>query len=157
LAPRTHATATASHYGMPLGECNVLIKTLARRGSFARVMAVYYDLRGRGLVADSFTYPFVLKAIGVLKLSIEGRKAHASAVKTGFRWDAYTASSLMEMYTIMGGADVARNLFDEMPQRFLVLWNVMIRSYIKCGRYAQPLRWLRRWREAVSHLTRQRW
>ncbi|KAK3130748.1 hypothetical protein QOZ80_6BG0497560 [Eleusine coracana subsp. coracana] len=128
--------ATACHYGMPLRDCNVLIRTLASRGSFARVMTVYYDLRGRGLVADSFTYPFVLRAIGVLKLSVEGRKAHASAVKTGFRWDAYTASSLMEMYTMLGRADVARKLFDEMPHRFLVLWNMMIRCYIKCGRYA---------------------
>ncbi|KAL6839510.1 hypothetical protein ACP4OV_030780 [Aristida adscensionis] len=129
------ATA-ACHHGMPLRDCNVLIRTLARRASFARVMAVYYDLRARGLVADSFTYPFVLRAIGVLKLSVEGRKAHAAAVKTGFRWDAYTASSLMEMYTMLGRLDVARKLFDEMPQRMLVLWNMMMRCYVRCGRFA---------------------
>ncbi|XP_062229127.1 pentatricopeptide repeat-containing protein At1g31430-like [Phragmites australis] len=126
------AMATACQQSMPLRDCNVLIRTLARRGSFPRVMAVYYDLRARGLVADSFTYPFVLRAIGVLKLSVEGRKAHATAVKTGFRWDAYTASSLMEMYTMLGRSDVARKVFDEMPHRFLVLWNMMIRCYVRC-------------------------
>lgn len=124
---------------MPLRDCNLLIRTLARRGSFARVMAVYYDLRARGLIADSFTYPFVLKAVGVLKLSVEGRKAHGAAVKTGFRWDAYTASSMMEMYTMLGREDVARQLFDEMPQRALVLWNMMIRCYVRCGRYASAV------------------
>ncbi|KAJ1259762.1 hypothetical protein BS78_10G181200 [Paspalum vaginatum] len=125
--------ATRCHHAMPLQDCNVLIRTLARRGSFARVMAVYYDLRARGLVADSYTYPFVLKAIGVMKLSVEGRKAHAAALKTGFQWDAYTASSLMEMYTMLGRADDARRLFNEMPQRFLVVWNMMVRCYIRCG------------------------
>ena len=74
-----------------------------------------------GLIADSFTYSFVLKVVGVLKLSVEGRKAHGAAVKIGFRWDAYTASSMMEMYTMLDRADVARKLFDEMPQRALVL------------------------------------
>ncbi|CAL5048495.1 unnamed protein product [Urochloa decumbens] len=127
--------ATARHHAMPLRDCNVLLRTLARQGSFARVMAVYYDLRARGLVADSFTYPFVLKAIGVMKLSAEGRKAHAAAVKTGFRWDTYTASSLVEMYAMLGRANFARKVFDEMPRRFLVLWNMMIRCYIRCGRF----------------------
>ncbi|CAN6194581.1 unnamed protein product [Urochloa humidicola] len=127
--------ATAHHHAMPLRDCNVLIRTLARRGSFARVMAVYYDLRARGLVADSFTYPFVLKAIGVMRLSVEGRKAHAAAVKTGFRWDAYTASSLLEMYAMLGRVDFARKMFDEMPQRFLVMWNMMMRCYIRCNRF----------------------
>uniref|UniRef100_A0A0E0E3J4 Pentacotripeptide-repeat region of PRORP domain-containing protein n=1 Tax=Oryza meridionalis TaxID=40149 RepID=A0A0E0E3J4_9ORYZ len=129
------AAARRGH-GMPLWECNVLIRTLARRGSFARVMAVYYDLRARGLVADSFTYPFVLRAVGILKLSVEGRKAHAAAVKTGFRGDAYTGSSLMEMYTMLGRVDIARKVFDEMPSRALVLWNMMVRCYIRCGRYS---------------------
>ncbi|KAF7102582.1 hypothetical protein CFC21_103691 [Triticum aestivum] len=126
--------ATARHRGMPLRECNLLIRTLARRSSYADVMAVYYDLRGRGLVADSFTYPFVLRAIGALKLPVEGRKAHAAALKTGFRWDAYTASSLMDMYTMVDRPEVARKVFDEMPQRALVVWNMMIRCYVRRGR-----------------------
>uniref|UniRef100_A0A0D9WRS9 Pentacotripeptide-repeat region of PRORP domain-containing protein n=1 Tax=Leersia perrieri TaxID=77586 RepID=A0A0D9WRS9_9ORYZ len=133
------ATArSASHHGhgMPIRGCNVLIRALARRGSFASVMAVYYDLRARGLVADSFTYPFVLRAVGVLRLAVEGRKAHAAAVKTGFRWDAYTGSSLMEMYAMLGRVDIARKVFDEMPRGELVLWNMMIRCYIRCGRYS---------------------
>ncbi|KAM0917335.1 hypothetical protein ACQ4PT_009563 [Festuca glaucescens] len=131
--------AAACHHGMPLRDCNLLIRTLARRGCFDRVMAVYHDLRGRGLVADSFTYPFVLRAVGVLKLLVEGRKAHAAAVKTGFRWDAYTASSLMDMYTMLGRPDGTRKLFDEMPQRPLVVWNMMIRCYVRCGRYTAAI------------------
>jgi pentatricopeptide repeat protein len=127
-APRRE-TRRLSH-AMPLRDCNVLIRTLARRGSFSRVMAVYYDLRARGLAADSYTYPFVLMAISTMKLSVEGRKVHAAAVKTGFRWDAYTTCSLMEMYTMLG-----RRVFDKMPQRFLVLWNMMMRCYIRCGRF----------------------
>jgi hypothetical protein len=35
---------------------------------------------------------------------------------------------------MQSGADIVRKLFDEMPHRFLVLWNMMIRSYMKCGR-----------------------
>jgi pentatricopeptide repeat protein len=41
----------------------------------------------------------------------------------------------MEMYTMLGRADFARRVFDEMPQRFLVLWNMMMRCYIRCGRF----------------------
>jgi hypothetical protein len=43
----------------------------------------------------------------------------AAAVKTGFRWDAYTVSFLMEMYKMLGRADFARKLFDEMAKRFM--------------------------------------
>ncbi|KVI04631.1 Pentatricopeptide repeat-containing protein [Cynara cardunculus var. scolymus] len=38
-----------------------------------------------------------------------------------------------------GQLDIARKLFDEMPQRTVVSWNTMISAYSKCGRFEEGL------------------
>ncbi|OAY82916.1 Pentatricopeptide repeat-containing protein [Ananas comosus] len=119
---------------------NVMIKAFAKNGIFKRTVDLYSRMREKGLFPDNFTYPFVLKSMGILRMGLEGRKTHSLVVKTGFEFDPFTRNALLDMYAEMGRIEIARYLFDETPQRDVVLWNAMIASYVKCERFEEAIR-----------------
>ncbi|KAK9269169.1 hypothetical protein L1049_000938 [Liquidambar formosana] len=110
---------------------NVMIKASTKKGSFRKAVSIFGQLREDGLSPDNFTYPFVLKAIGCLGEVSEGVKVHGFVVKTGLEFDAYVCNSLMDMYAEFGNLVIMRQLFDEMPNRDVVSWNVLISGYVR--------------------------
>ncbi|XP_072983717.1 pentatricopeptide repeat-containing protein At1g31430 [Typha latifolia] len=130
---------------------NLLIRALSKMGIFLKVIDLFFRMREKGLLPDNFAYPFVLKAMGSLRMVSEGRKVHGLVVKSGFEFDPYTRNSLVDMYAEIAEIENARSLFDETPVRDLVLWNVMIASYVKCGRFEEAISVYRRMeRESIK-------
>ncbi|KAJ6706005.1 REPEAT-CONTAINING PROTEIN putative-RELATED [Salix purpurea] len=60
-------------------------------------------------------------------------------MKTGLGFDSYVCNSLMDMYAELGQMDVMRKLFDEMPERDVVSWNVLISGYVKRRRFEDAI------------------
>ncbi|XP_023004947.1 pentatricopeptide repeat-containing protein At1g31430 [Cucurbita maxima] len=114
---------------------NVMVKAYAKRGIFRKVLLLFQRLREDELWPDNFTYPFVLKAIGCLRDARKGEKVHGFVVKTGMVCDTYVCNSLMDMYAELGKVGNAKKLFDEMPRRDSVSWNVLISGYVRCRRF----------------------
>ncbi|KAH0970407.1 hypothetical protein GBA52_022563 [Prunus armeniaca] len=114
---------------------NRMIKAFAKRGSFRSAFELFRRLREEGLWPDSFKYPFVFKAIGCLREPLEGAKVHGLVVKTGFEFDAYVCNSLIDMYTDLGMVRNFKQLFDAMPDRNWLCWNVTISGYVRCRRF----------------------
>uniref|UniRef100_A0A803LT50 Pentatricopeptide repeat-containing protein n=1 Tax=Chenopodium quinoa TaxID=63459 RepID=A0A803LT50_CHEQI len=82
---------------------------------------------------DSFTYSFLIKACGNLNQRITGFQLHALVVQLGFESDVYAQTALLNMYLDFGLLNDAEKVFDEMPDRNLVTWNVMITGLVKWG------------------------
>eukprot|EP00257_Ricinus_communis_P028232 XP_025015646.1 pentatricopeptide repeat-containing protein At4g21300 [Ricinus communis] len=51
----------------------------------------------------------------------------------GFNVDEFVGSSLIKLYAENGCIEDARRLFDKMPNKDCVLWNVMLNGFVKCG------------------------
>ncbi|KAI3746205.1 hypothetical protein L6452_08629 [Arctium lappa] len=93
----------------------------------------YSDLLVRGLVGDSFTYPYVLKACTLLCALRVGEQVHSHVVKTGFVLNLYVVNMLMRFYSECGVLEGAQKVFDGSPERDLVTWTTLIQGYVKMG------------------------
>ncbi|KAG0492780.1 hypothetical protein HPP92_006178 [Vanilla planifolia] len=114
---------------------NVMMKAFSKKGEHKKTALFYHRLREESIFPDNFTYPFVLKAFGCLRLKFEGMKTHGLVTKTGFEFDPYVRNSFIDMHAEMGNIETARSLFDEMPDRDVVSWNVLIAAHVKCKEF----------------------
>ncbi|KAL0915337.1 hypothetical protein M5K25_015749 [Dendrobium thyrsiflorum] len=118
---------------------NLMIKALTKKGSHKNSILLFSRMREENLSPDNFTYPFVLKAFGCLRLDSEGRKSHGLVSKSGFEFDPFVRNSLIDMYAELGDIKTARILFDEISQTDVVTWNVLIASYVKCREFEMAI------------------
>ncbi|KAL3844217.1 hypothetical protein ACJIZ3_001620 [Penstemon smallii] len=83
---------------------------------------------------DSFTYSYLIKACANFKQPNVGNQLHCLSIKVGFVYHVYVQTALVNMYVDCGCLIEAKKVFDEMPERNLVTWNVLVTGFIKWGK-----------------------
>ncbi|XP_059305894.1 pentatricopeptide repeat-containing protein At4g21065 [Lycium ferocissimum] len=97
-------------------------------------MSFYVKMLQYGFLPNNYTYPFVIKALCRTKDYIFGETLHCSVIKFGHVMDLHIANSLLHMYASFGVfSNEVMKLFDEMPERDVVSWNVIIDDLGKNG------------------------
>lgn len=64
---------------------------------------------------------------------------HGYTIKIGLDWDVFVSGALVNIYSKYGRIREARKLFDGMPDKDVVLWNVMLKAYVEMGLYEEVL------------------
>ncbi|XP_050369832.1 pentatricopeptide repeat-containing protein At1g08070, chloroplastic-like [Argentina anserina] len=72
-----------------------------------------------------------------------GKAVHCVAVVTNLCGDLSVNTALLSMYAKLGELECAKLVFDEMPERDCVVWNIMISGYSRNGRPEEALELLR--------------
>ncbi|KAM0023383.1 putative tetratricopeptide-like helical domain superfamily [Helianthus debilis subsp. tardiflorus] len=75
---------------------------------------------------DKYTYTFVLKACTMLLDIEEGVLLHEQIGKRGLESDVFIGTGLVDLYCKCGHLVRARQVFDKMPERDVVVWNAMV-------------------------------
>ncbi|CAA0182056.1 unnamed protein product [Arabidopsis thaliana] len=90
---------------------------------------------------DSFTYLFLLKASSNPRFPslLLGIGLHGLTLKLGFESHVYVQTALVGMYLVGGNMIDAHKVFDEMPERNPVTWNVMITGLTNLGDFEKAL------------------
>eukprot|EP01018_Ginkgo_biloba_P006084 Gb_02808 [translate_table: standard] len=112
---------------------NTMIGGYTRDGYCKEALQIYDRMQQAGIQADNFTFAFVLKACATLLTLQESKGIHNHIVRTGFESDVFVGAALIDMYVKCGSIEDARQVFDKMSRRDLVLWTVMISGYAKNG------------------------
>ncbi|KAH6793884.1 mitochondrial RNAediting factor 1 [Perilla frutescens var. hirtella] len=92
---------------------------------------------------DDHVFPCLTKACVMIKDHALGQSVHCLAVKTLFNVNVFVGSSLIDMYAKFGRLADAQKVFDEMPERNVVSWSVMMYVCIEMGDWEGALRFFK--------------
>lgn len=109
---------------------NTVIRACLDEGSSGKdALLAYAQARRKGLKIDSYTLLYAIKACGLMPSCFQGEEIHAHIFKMGFESEVITQTALVQMYGLFHKLEFARRVFDETPQRDLVLWNALLATY----------------------------
>ncbi|KAI3455866.1 hypothetical protein Pfo_012529 [Paulownia fortunei] len=111
---------------------NWMIRGFTMMGYYDYAILFYFKMLTFGTSPDKYTFPYVIKACGGLRAVDLVKHVHGMIKDLGFELDVYVGSALVKFYAENDCLHNARDLFDKLPQRDIVLWNVMLNGYLKC-------------------------
>ncbi|CAN6455819.1 unnamed protein product [Victoria cruziana] len=88
---------------------------------------------------DTHTYPFLLKGCARMLDVGAGETVHGQSLKNGWEALVVVQNTLVYMYSACGQAEVAFQLFGEMPKKNLVSWNSVVNGFAQNGRPNEAL------------------
>ncbi|PRQ40965.1 putative tetratricopeptide-like helical domain-containing protein [Rosa chinensis] len=113
---------------------NLLISGHGRFGRREQAFRLYTDMVSQGIRESASTFSSVLGTCTDAGLYREGVQVQCRAVSLGFSLNMYVGSSLVDLYLRMGQDNVAVKLFDELQERNLAVWNLLLRGFCELGR-----------------------
>ncbi|CAK7340566.1 unnamed protein product [Dovyalis caffra] len=112
---------------------NAMIKGYSLNGPFEESFQLFSSMKNRCICPDEYTLVPLLKAcssLGGLKL---GKRVHKEVIGVGFEGFSAIRIGVVELYSSCGVMEDAKKVFDEMYQRDVIVWNLMIRGFCKRG------------------------
>ncbi|XP_017416667.2 putative pentatricopeptide repeat-containing protein At3g05240 [Vigna angularis] len=88
----------------------------------------YAEMGSLGIGESSTTFSSVVAVCTKAAVFREGVQVHCRVVKLGFSCNVFVGGALVGFYMRMGLSGVALELFDELPERNLAVWNVLLRG-----------------------------
>lgn len=108
---------------------NTLIRAHANSKMPQEALLLYINMRRICASPGKHTFPFVLKACSNLKSIGSCKQVHANVLVFGFDLDLHVVNGLIRCYSVSGGLNDARKLFDEISEKNLTIWTTMICGY----------------------------
>ncbi|XP_057772248.1 pentatricopeptide repeat-containing protein At3g26630, chloroplastic [Salvia miltiorrhiza] len=113
---------------------NLLIRTHTVNDCPHRAIQFYNLMIFRGVSADKFTFPFVMKACLAISSVEKAREVYGAAVKSGFHGDVYLDNVLIDLYMKCGAIDDALKVFHKMRHKSVVSWTTVLAGLVLNGR-----------------------
>ncbi|XP_021766039.1 putative pentatricopeptide repeat-containing protein At3g08820 [Chenopodium quinoa] len=118
---------------------HTIIKGLVSNDLFEEAIKYYQSMRSKSLLPNRFTISFALKACARIYDYRSGLKIHSLVVKLGFDKYVFVNNSLVSMYSKCGSIYDAHKVFDNMPEKDSLSWNVIISGYHDVGKFSEVL------------------
>ncbi|XP_051116665.1 pentatricopeptide repeat-containing protein At3g47530 [Andrographis paniculata] len=136
-----YSAAVFSTFPAPsLSAYNTMIRAHSlTRGSGRGGLRLYQELHRSGFSSDALTATFALKCCAKAESFSLGAQIHTKIWKDGCSSDGLLLTTLMDFYSCLGKGGDAWKVFDEMPQRDVVAWNVLISCCTRNGRTRDAL------------------
>ncbi|KAL3641968.1 hypothetical protein CASFOL_012783 [Castilleja foliolosa] len=123
---------------------NAMISGYAQIGRHNEALDLFEEMRRMKINPDTSTLLSVLSACAHTGGIETGDWVRAWIGENGLDSNTQLVNAMIDMYAKCGDLGVARKLFDEMPDRDLVSWNVMIGGYTHMSEYKNALEVFRR-------------
>ncbi|KAL5762089.1 hypothetical protein ACOSP7_018353 [Xanthoceras sorbifolium] len=128
---------------MPLRDVvtyNLLISGHGKYGLPKQALYLYNEMVSYGIRESASTFSSVISVCTDAGFYKEATQVHCRAVSFGFGSNLYIGSSLVGLYMRMKFDVKALKLFDQLPERSLPTWNLMLRGFCELCRSNELLR-----------------
>ncbi|KAH0719887.1 hypothetical protein KY284_004917 [Solanum tuberosum] len=117
-----------------------LLTSHVNQGKHEQALSLFHQIHSTlSHSLDPFVFPLALKSCAALSFSQLGATIHAHTTKASFISNPFVACALVDMYGKCVSVEYARQLFDESPERNVVVWNSMISVYAHCNDVGRAL------------------
>ncbi|KAJ7536559.1 hypothetical protein O6H91_12G073800 [Diphasiastrum complanatum] len=110
-----------------------IIAGYAHHGLGKEALDLYEQMKEEGVQPDIVTYVVLLKSCASIVALEQGKQLHLDIIKSGFASDVIVGSALVDMYAKCRCLEEARQVFNNMHERDVVSWSVMISGYAEHG------------------------
>eukprot|EP01018_Ginkgo_biloba_P015289 Gb_10768 [translate_table: standard] len=110
---------------------NALIAGDAQHGLGDRALKLFHEMQLAGMKPDSFTISSLIHACSQLGALEQGKETHGHAIRIGLDSNIIVGVSLVDMYGKCRVVQDARQVFNTMSVKNVVLWNAMITGYVQ--------------------------
>ncbi|KAH9287809.1 hypothetical protein KI387_031926, partial [Taxus chinensis] len=108
---------------------NAMIAGYAQNGHACEALTLYQQMQNQYVKSDVTTMVSVLPSCAHLAALQQGKYIHGYILRNGLELGVSMGNALIDMYAKCGRVEIAHRLFDDMPVRDVVSWNVMIAGY----------------------------
>lgn len=112
---------------------NAMIAVYAQHGYGKDSLQLFEQMQQQGVMPSKVTFVSILDACASQAAVAKGKHVHKLILQRGFLTNIVVATALINMYGKCGSILNARMVFNEMPERDVVSWNVMIAVYARHG------------------------
>jgi pentatricopeptide repeat protein len=126
-----------------LGSWNSLIFEASQDGNAEECFRLFEKMRMKRVEPDSVTIINLLRSSVDLRSLQAGKAIHCLVVVSNLCKDLAVNTALLSMYTKLGSLEVAQLLFEKMPEKDSVVWNITISAYSRNGYLEKSLELLR--------------
>ncbi|THF98925.1 pentatricopeptide repeat-containing protein At4g01030, mitochondrial-like [Camellia sinensis] len=123
---------------------NVFVEEFKSFGGYPfEILEVFVEMHNKRVSFDCRILTVVLKICANLMDIWLGMEVHGCLIKKGFEMDVYSKCALMNFYGRCWGIDYADQMFDEMPDQEVLLWNEAVLVNLRSERWVEALQLFR--------------
>ncbi|CAL4975346.1 unnamed protein product [Urochloa decumbens] len=123
---------------------NSMIMAYIHNGRIDEAVELFYEMRVEGVLPTRASVLSLLSASAELEAVDGGRQGHAVAVSSGLAIDVILGTSMINLYCKVGLVEAAEAVFEQMEERDIVTWNLMIAGYFQDGQIDKAFETCRR-------------
>ncbi|KVI00821.1 Pentatricopeptide repeat-containing protein [Cynara cardunculus var. scolymus] len=118
---------------------NAMITGYSSDGLNNQAINLFIEMQGSGIMPSEFTFAAVICAsMGLNDVSL-GHQFHTLVIKGNLFWSVFVSNAFLDFYSKHNCIHDAKRLFDEMPLRDCVSYNVIITGFVWAGKVKESL------------------
>ncbi|CAN6444236.1 unnamed protein product [Victoria cruziana] len=120
---------------------NIIISACSRSKKFSEAFECFHKMQKTGIPADNYTFTSLLSVCSEVCNLGTGQAIHGYMLKTNYeQCDVLVLNVLMNMYAKCGSLDGCVKVFDDIPQKNVVSWTVLISAFGLHGQSMQAIK-----------------